>query len=178
MAIFKACRQRVFGVFSGTKAGGEGPTVHAIGHAMRFLEALMKFTTAAVLFVVLALSACSGIPRRESDAQLLARYNSYAGERVSDFHTFGTFNSWSPVDNHHLLIETNVNEAYLITVFEPCTNLPFATRLAVTSRFPHIVSSGFDSIRVDHESCHISEIRPVNYRQMRADLAAEKKARG
>jgi len=138
----------------------------------------MKFTTAALLFVVLALSACSGIPRRESDAQLLARYNSYAGERVSDFHTFGTFNSWSPVDNHHLLIETNVNEAYLITVFEPCTNLPFATRLAVTSRFPHIVSSGFDSIRVDHESCHISEIRPVNYRQMRADLAAEKKARG
>jgi hypothetical protein len=137
----------------------------------------MKFSTVAILLAVAALSACSGIPR-QSDEQMLARYNAYAGDRVSDFRTFGSFNSWTPIDNHHVVVHTNINEAYLITVFEPCMDLPFATRLGITSRFPNTVQSGFDSIRVGRQNCRISEIRPINYRQMRADLAAEKKARG
>ncbi len=137
----------------------------------------MKFSTVAILLAVAALAACSGIPR-ESDQQLLARYSSYAGDRVSDFRTFGSFNSWTPIDDHHVVVHTNVNEAYLLTVFEPCFDLPFATRLGITSRFPNTVQAGFDSIRVGRQSCRISEIRPVNYRQMRADIAAEKKARG
>jgi hypothetical protein len=138
----------------------------------------MRFVTAAILLSVTVLSACSGIPRRESDQQMLARYSQYAGDPVSEFHTFGSYNSWTPIDNHHVVIQTNINDAYLVTVFEPCINLPFATRLAVTSRFPNVVSSGFDSIRVGRETCRISEIRPVNYRQLRADLAAEKKQTG
>jgi hypothetical protein len=135
----------------------------------------MRLFTAALLLTV-ALSACSGIPRRESDAQTLARIQQYAGAPVSDFRIFGSFNSWTPIDDHHVMVQTNVNEAYLISVFEPCMNLPFATRLAVTSRFPHQVQSGFDSIRVGHERCRISEIRPVNYKQMRADLKEERNA--
>jgi Family of unknown function (DUF6491) len=137
----------------------------------------MKFAIAATLLAVTALSACSGIPR-ESDSELLARYQTYAGERVSDFRTFGSFNSWTPIDNHHVVVHTGVNDAYLLTVFEPCFDLPFANRLGIKTRFPNTVQSGFDSIRVGRETCRISEIRPINYRQMRADLAAEKKARG
>ena len=76
----------------------------------------MKFATAAILLTVTAISACSGIPRRESDAAMLARYSSYAGEPVTEFRTYSAFDSWSPVDNHHVLIHTNVNEAYLVTV--------------------------------------------------------------
>ena len=138
----------------------------------------MRFVTAAILLTVTALSACSGMPRRESDQQMLARYSAYAGDRVTEFRTFGSYNTWTPIDDHHVVVHTNINEAYLLTVFEPCNNLPFATRLAVTSRFPNTVSSGFDSIRVGRESCRISEIRPINYRQMRADLAEERKAKG
>jgi hypothetical protein len=138
----------------------------------------MKFATAALLLTLTALTACSGIPRRESDAETLARIQSYAGDPVSDFRTYSSFNSWTPIDDHHVLIQTNINEAYLLTTFEPCMNLPFATHIALTSRFPHVVSKGFDSIRVGRERCHISDIRPVNYRQMRADLTAERKARG
>lgn len=138
----------------------------------------MRALTATILLTAAVLSACSGIPRRESDAQMLARVNSYAGEPVNEFHTYSAFDSWTPVDDHHVLVQTNFNQAYLIKVFEPCINLPFATRLAVTSRFPNTVSSGFDSIRVGRETCRISEIRPVNYRQMRADLAEERKTQG
>jgi hypothetical protein len=136
----------------------------------------MRALAAAILVITAVLSACSGIPRRESEQQTLARYQSYAGDRVSEFRTFGHFNSWTPIDDHHVVIQTNVNEMYLVSVFEPCIDLPFATRIAVTSKFPNSVQSGFDSIRVGRQSCRISEIRPVNYRQMRADLAAERKA--
>jgi len=143
------------------------------GVPIRYLEVVMKFATFAMLLAVTALTACSGIPR-ETDQQVLARYSQYAGDRVNQFTTFGHFNSWTPIDDHHLVVHTNVNEAYLITVFEPCFDLPFATRLAVTSKFPNTVQAGFDSIRVGRQSCRISEIRQVNYRQMRADLKAEK----
>jgi hypothetical protein len=136
----------------------------------------MRVLLAITLLATAALAACSGIPRHESDQQTLARIQQYAGDPVSEFRTFTSFNSWSPIDDHHVLVQTNVNEAYLIKVFEPCTNLPFATRLAITSRFPNQVQSGFDSVRVGRQSCRISEIRPVNYRQLRADRAEERRA--
>lgn len=140
----------------------------------------MRFATVAVLVTVTSLatlSACSGVPR-QSDAQMLARYNAYAGERVNEFRTYSRFDSWTPIDDSHLVVHTNVNDAYLITVFQPCFNLPFATRVGFTSRLPHTVQAGFDSVRVGRDRCRISEIREVNTKQMRADMAAEKKARG
>lgn len=137
----------------------------------------MKFASASILLAAAVLSACSGIPRRESDQQLLARYEQYAGPRVSDFQTYGHFDSWSPVDDSHVLVQTGPRDAYLVRVVPACINLPFATRIAFTSRFPHTVQAGFDSLRVGRETCRIIEIRPVNYRQMRADAKAEQ-ARG
>ena len=50
--------------------------------------------------------------------------------------------------------------------------------IGVTERFPNIVSSGFDSIRVRGETCRILKIQKIDYKRMQADLAAEKKARG
>ena len=137
----------------------------------------MKFATVSTLLALTALSACAGIPRHETDQQLLARYTTYAGAPVSDFMTYSPFDSWASVDDRHVLIRTNVSDAYLLTVVAPCINLPFANRIALTSRFPHMVTSGFDSIRVGRDVCRIIEIRPVNYRQMMAD-AKEEKNRG
>ncbi len=133
----------------------------------------MKLVGASILVAAAALTACSGIPRHETDQQLLARYSSYAGEPVSEIRSYTRFNSWSPIDNQHVLIETNVNEAYLLTVDPTCFDLSFATRLGVVSHYSHTISSGFDSLRVGRETCRITEIRPVNYKQMRADLKAQ-----
>jgi len=138
----------------------------------------MKRYIALTLLAAAVLSACSGIPRRESDAQTLARYQAYAGAPVSEFRMYGSFDGWTPVDADHVVINTNVNESYLITVAQPCVDLPFVTRLGVVSKFPHTVSSGFDSLRVGRDTCRIQEIRPVDARQMKADLADEIKARG
>ena len=136
----------------------------------------MKLNTVVTLLVLALLSACSGIPRRETDQQTLARYTSYAGDPVTEFRTYSHFDSWSPIDDQHVLVRMGVNDAYLVKVIAPCMNLPFATRIGFTSRFPHTVSSGFDSIRIGREVCRIIEIRPVNYRKMRADLREAKEA--
>jgi len=139
----------------------------------------MKFARASslpalgVALGMALLSACSGIPKRETDQQLLAKYTAYAGEPVSEFRTYSPFDSWSSIDDRHVLIQTNVSDAYLLTLAPPCIDLPFANHIGLTSRFPHTVSSGFDSIRVGREQCRILEIRPVNYRQMRADAAKD-----
>jgi hypothetical protein len=141
----------------------------------------MKITTLMSLLALALLTACASIPRNDDGEKAIDRYTPYLGERVSQFNTYTRFDSWSPVDNDHVVIHTNVNEAYLLTVAPGCFDLPFATSLGVTSRFPHAVQSGFDSIRVGRQSCRITEIRPVNDKQMRADLKAEKaalKARG
>jgi len=137
----------------------------------------MKLNTVVTLLGLALLSACSGIPRRATEQETLARYTSYAGDPVTEFRTYSRFDSWSPIDDSHVLVRTGVNDAYLVKVIAPCMNLPFATRIGFTSRFPHTVSSGFDSLRVGRrETCRIIEIRPVNYRQMRADMREAKDA--
>jgi len=138
----------------------------------------MKITTLLSLLALTLLSACASIPRNDDSEKAIARYTPYLGQPVSQFNTYTRFDSWSPIDNDHVLIQTNVNEAYLLTLAPGCFDLPFATSLGVTSKFPHAVQSGFDSIRVGRQSCRITQIQPVNYKQMRADLKAEKQARG
>jgi hypothetical protein len=138
----------------------------------------MKIMTAFSLLALTLLAACSNNPRREEANEVLSRYSAYTGEPVTQFNMYSRFDSWSAVDNDHVLIHTNANESYLLTVAPACTELPFATSIGLTSRFPNTVQSGFDSLRVGRDLCRILEIRPVNYKQMKADLAAAKKDKG
>ena len=127
----------------------------------------MKFSIASTMLAVAVLAACSSIPPREREAQALARYTQYAGASVADFHYYGHFRTWQPLGRDRVFVRTGANDAYLLKVF-PCMNLEFATRIQITSSFG-AVRSGFDDVKVDGERCRISEIRPVNYKQMRAD---------
>jgi hypothetical protein len=66
----------------------------------------------------------------------------------------------------------------MLTVAPPCINLPFAgIAIGVTERFPNVVASGFDSIRVRGESCRILKIQKVDYKGMQTALKDEKKSR-
>jgi hypothetical protein len=148
------------------------------------MKSTLKTTTLLSLLALTMLSACASIPRHEDgdftgQQKAIDRYTPYLGERVSQFNMYTRFDSWTPVDNDHVVVHTNVNEAYLLTLAPGCFDLPFANSIGVTSKFPHTVQSGFDSIRVGRQSCRISDIQPLNYKQMRADLKAEKeRARG
>jgi hypothetical protein len=138
----------------------------------------MKLMPIFSLMALTLLSACAaGIARyEEAQKNELARYTPYLGEPVSQFNMYTRWDGWSPVDDNHIIIRTNVNEAYLLTVAPVCPELPFATtRIALKQRFPNTVASGFDAVLVGRDTCRITEIRPVNYKQMRADLAEERK---
>jgi hypothetical protein len=138
----------------------------------------MKIMTAFSLLALTVLAACSSNARREEAKEVLSSYSPYTGEPVTQFNMYSRFDSWGAVDNDHVLIHTNVNESYLLTLAPGCFQLPFATSIGLTSRFPNTVQSGFDSLRVGRDLCRITEIRPVNYKQMKADLAAAKKDKG
>lgn len=116
---------------------------------------------------LLALTACAGAGRRESDEQTLARYMDFAGEPVEQFSYLGRFDGWRALGRDKVVVWTGMNDAYLITVQTPCTDLPFANSIGLTST-TGMVSRGFDSITVGpRERCRINEIRPVDYKKVR-----------
>jgi len=70
---------------------------------------------------------------------------------------------------------TTINDAYLLTVEDPCTGLEWAKGIGVTSKQEHIISSKFDYVTFGHDRCKITEIQPIDYRRMQKD---EKEAKG
>lgn len=120
------------------------------------------------LFAALLVTACAGIPKRTSDEDALERYLQYAGEPVSSINYLGRYDSWRPLGRDNLVIWTGVNEAYLLTIAGPCNELPFATRIAIKSRGPTL-SRGDSVILGRDQRCLITELRPIDYRQMKED---------
>jgi hypothetical protein len=145
------------------------------------MDDIMKAMTAVVsVLAVTLLTACASARMAEQkQKEALARYQPYLGETVSQYSRYTHNDGWTPVDNEHVVVTTNVNDAYMLTVAPPCINLPFANlAIGVTERFPNVVSSGFDSILVKGERCRITRIQKLDYKRMQADLASEKKSRG
>jgi len=129
---------------------------------------------ACILLVAALLAAgCSGIPRRERDQEQLDRYMKYAGEPVDHITYLGHYDNWQSVSRYQLVLWTNINDAYLITVRPPCEDLQFAQRIGITQT-ASTISSRFDAVLVKHWRCQISEIRQVDYLRMKKDERAER----
>jgi hypothetical protein len=128
----------------------------------------MKLRNWILLAALAAVTACSGMRHRESDQVTLERYMDYSGQPVESFSYLGRFDSWRALGRNKLVVWTGLNDAYLLTVQEPCQDLQFAQRIGLTSTTGS-VHRGFDSVRLGrHEQCRITEIRPVNYKDLRA----------
>jgi hypothetical protein len=122
-----------------------------------------------LLLSAIALTACSGIPRRESESKELARYQPYTGAPVTQFSTLRGITGWNAIGDDKLVVWTGINDAYLLTVSQPCSNLGFVNNIGFTSQMSMITT--FDSVRLrGNERCPITEIRPIDYRRMKADL--------
>jgi len=139
-------------------------------------RAAARLLAAAMLAL---LAACSStVPRHESDAQQRARYAAYAGEPQDSFTWLGSYYSWDALGDNHLVLFTTPNDAYLITVQPPCTDLNFAQAIGLTAT-ASTVHARLDSVIVKGWRCPINEIRKLDYTKMRADMRAEAdKAKG
>jgi hypothetical protein len=134
----------------------------------------MTHWKACVLLVAALLAAgCSGIPRRQRDQEQLDRYLRYAGDPVDHITYLGHYDNWQSVSRYQIVLWTNINDAYLITVRPPCEDLQFAQRIGITQT-GSTISSRFDAVLVKHWRCQISEIRPIDYLRMKKDQRDEK----
>ena len=128
---------------------------------------------AMLVLTALFAAGCAGGLRRDSDDDAIA-YLDYAGEPVSEFTPF-RLQSWQPLSRNRLVLWAGINEAYLVTVWDSCPDLQFAQAIQVTSTGSQITT--FDHVIVGRNRCPISEIRPIDVRQMKADRAADKASR-
>lgn len=122
-----------------------------------------------VLTVCLALAACASTAQRmQMEREELAIYQTHAGEPVEQVRTF-RMHGWQAVADHSLLLETRLNEWYLVDVFGPCQGLQFAHVIGVRAAM-NMLRARFDHIVVDGQPCRIESIRPVDARAAREEI--------
>ena len=126
------------------------------------------FQAGWLLLILASIGACSAPPRKQSDGRELERYMTYAGEPITSFSMLGGLDNWQSLSRDKVVIWTRPNEAYLLTVQLPCSDLSFAQRIGVTSTGT-TVSQGLDFVKVREQKCTIAEIRPLDYRRMQED---------
>lgn len=120
------------------------------------------------LIALSVLSACAGLRNRESDADALARFMDHSSEPVDSFSYLGRFDGWRALGRDRLVIFTGMNKAYLLKVAPPCQDLQFASAVGLEAS-SSVVYRGFDAVRVGPDRCMITEIRPVNYGELRKE---------
>ncbi|MBU6198913.1 MAG: hypothetical protein KGI64_05230 [Xanthomonadaceae bacterium] len=131
-----------------------------------------------ITFAIVAL--CAAIPARADTAvymaQQLAHYQKYAQAPVERFPMVSLW-QWQVVGKDKVVVWPTINTAYLITVYKPCINLDWARGIGITQNTSMHVDAKFDSIVFDHQNCRIQEIRPIDYKALRADENSAKAAK-
>ncbi|NZA26987.1 hypothetical protein H0E84_11395 [Luteimonas sp. SJ-92] len=134
-----------------------------------------------ILLAALALAACASAGMR--DAEKLDLYRANAGEPVPHFQFFGRISGWTPLGDSAIAVWTKPREAWLLDLFGPCPDLPYAHAISLTSNMNR-VNARFDKVMALNRGsmeipCNIREIRPLDVnaireaeRQMREDDAA------
>jgi hypothetical protein len=144
-------------------------------------ETIMQrsFARFAIAFVVLLVAAMSvGAETRERQLANLALFQEFAGEPVDQIRKFN-LDRWQALGPKHLAVWAHVNDAFLIEVTTPCIGLEYADVISITSSAGFV--SRFDRVLVKEISgveyrCPIKEIRPVDYKALRAERKARKEA--
>ena len=139
----------------------------------------MKARFPLILLTAAVLAGCAGQSPRERDTEAYELYRDFAGAPIDEFTYLGNYDGWRSLGKNVLAVQTGMRDAYLITVQGPCSELPFANTIALTST-GNTVRRGLDSVRVGGENCTIREIRPVDYaglRKAQREDAAREQAR-
>lgn len=133
----------------------------------------MQRNLTMMALAALLMAATAHAQTRERQQERLDAYLPYAGEPVERFQ-FWNLTQWELVATDKVVVWPRLNEAYLLTVDKPCSDLEWAKSIAVTST-ANMVNVRFDSVKAGKDTCHINEIRPIDYRKYRQDRAQEKK---
>ncbi|HVH33212.1 MAG TPA: DUF6491 family protein [Tahibacter sp.] len=127
------------------------------------MSTLSPFAAAALLALAVAVPAQA---MTDSERERLAEYEQFAGEPVGDM-PFWKLQSYEALGNEAVVVWTAVNKAWLIKVLPPCTDLPWAKAVGLSST-NHRVSAKFDHVVAGRDQCNIASIQPVDDKALRA----------
>jgi len=125
-----------------------------------------------VCIVAILLTGCATLKKWKNDDGL--NYQDYAGAPINSF-SMSRLDGWTDVDDKLLVVRTEFNKEYLLNLSGFCPNLRFANSIAVTSSAGTV--DHFEKVIVGHDTCMISEIRPIDTKRMQADRKALKAKR-
>lgn len=123
----------------------------------------MRAILALLLMGLSIAGACA--QTREVQATALAAYQPYLGEPVEQFR-FHELQSWQLVGDLKVVVFPRLNEAWLLTVDAPCTELQWTHSIGLSSSV-HVVHRRFDFVVAGKDRCRINEIRPIDYKAYR-----------
>jgi hypothetical protein len=118
----------------------------------------MKTSVITSVFAAALLAGCATGPK--------LNYTEYAGEPVKSFY-MSNFDGWSAVSKDQLVVYAGMNRAYLLKIQGYCPDLQYAHAIAVTSTANTV--DKFEKVIVGRDRCLISEIRPLDVKQMKED---------
>lgn len=126
---------------------------------------------AVLTAALLALGACAtdGLGPRERELARFERFERFAGPPVDSFR-FWKLDRWESLGPDSVAIWTRPDEAWLLTVRQPCHGLEFAMAIGLSSTVNR-VSRLHDEVRFEQQRCRIEQIRPIDVRAMRAGPA-------
>lgn len=122
---------------------------------------------AAAYLVVLCFACVASVhaQTRKTQEQTYERYVKYAGDPIDQFQ-FWSMYKWTLAGPTTVVVWPNINEAYLISVDDPCPGLEWAKAIGVTSKQPRFVGARFDFVTFEKGRCHIRQIRPIDVKAM------------
>jgi hypothetical protein len=132
---------------------------------------MIRKSVAALYFGAALAAALPAHAITDREKEQLARYERYAGTAVDDM-PFWRLHRYESLGDEAVVVWTGVNTAWLIRVRPPCTELPWAKAIGLTSN-THRVSAKFDHVLAGRDRCMIASIQPIDYKQLRADQKAE-----
>jgi hypothetical protein len=127
---------------------------------------MRTFVGPSVPIAVLGLVLGCATAAAASPAPTLETYLQYAGPPIDSFTYLGRYDGFRTLGGRDVVIWTNINDAYLIRVMNPCIELPFANAVKLTSSVKTVTRS-VDAVLVGGDRCRIESIRHVDYRAMK-----------
>jgi hypothetical protein len=90
----------------------------------------------------------------------------YAGPPIDNFTYLGRYYGVRVLGGPYVALWTTNSDGYLIKVMEPCTNLPFANKIDLTSA-SRTVTRNYDYVIVGQDRCHIDTIQRLDIEAMK-----------
>src|SRR5512146_1325143 len=122
-----------------------------------------------------ALAACAGAPPARSSSTQRASYMAHAGKPVDRFTWLTSYRRWTAISSDQIVVWTDLDQAYLVTVRHPCATLWFARRIGFTHTGDSVYARA-NAVKADGWTCLIKTIQPVDYRQMQQEQRRQDQA--